>query len=148
MSVSTDLKFDAARDMEDVGADDIPIAPKVTSAWTACQESCEWSCQALTAASRGPLVQVQLMLICQLSKCPDMQTGSSDAAPLCHVQAYRAHELTCSAAPTTTAPACKLACITSNPLRPLLDSHQNDEPHLTHTKIMGCRATRPSPRAP
>ena len=30
VSVSTDLKFDAARDMEDVGADGIPIAPKVS----------------------------------------------------------------------------------------------------------------------
>ena len=31
VSVSTDLKFDAARDMEDVGADGIPVAPKVAS---------------------------------------------------------------------------------------------------------------------
>ena len=36
MSVSTDLKFDAARDMEDVGADGIPIAPKVGTSGLTC----------------------------------------------------------------------------------------------------------------
>ena len=38
VSVSTDLKFDAARDMEDVGAEAIPIAPKA-STWKASSAS-------------------------------------------------------------------------------------------------------------